>query len=109
MLALPRRIFAVQYAARRIALETKMTVLQFFTPPADQNDFSNPADYKAFTKIWSRNVDGFTQQAILGNPWTATYSAFQNNYIRCRLTFRRVPLTFRIVRLLAAVIGRRRL
>jgi hypothetical protein len=56
-------------------------LLQRFTLPGCNNDFADdPAKYEALAAAWSRNVDGFTRQAIFGNPWTATNAAAQTGY-----------------------------
>jgi hypothetical protein len=57
-----------------------MSILPFFLPPAQQGDFKDPNQYQKFVRLWSTYVNGFTQQAILGNPWTATYSQYQDYY-----------------------------
>lgn len=41
-----------------------------FGTPAYQDDFGSPAEYQAFTSFWSANVLRWTQQAIIGNPWS---------------------------------------
>jgi hypothetical protein len=60
---------------------TKSYQLQRFTTPACNNDFpDDPARYEQLANLWSRNLDGFTQQAICGNPWNAQYQAAQTGY-----------------------------
>lgn len=60
---------------------TKTYQLQRFTTPAFNNDFpDDPATYEKLAQAWSQNVEGFTQQAITGNPWNSLYSAAQTGY-----------------------------
>lgn len=55
--------------------------LQRFTTPACNNDFpEDPALYAQLAAAWSQNVEGFTQQAIAGNPWNETFAAAQTGY-----------------------------
>lgn len=61
-----------------------MSTLSQFDPPAgqDQSDFSSePSERDAFRARWSQSVEGWTQQAILGNPWNQTNSAYQDSYV----------------------------
>jgi hypothetical protein len=52
-----------------------------FTLPACNNDFpDNPAAYEQLAAAWSQNVNGFTNQAITGNPWNMLYAAAQTAY-----------------------------
>lgn len=52
-----------------------------FTLPACNNDFPNdPASYEKLATLWSQNVNGFTQQAILGDPWNSQDQANQTGY-----------------------------
>ncbi|HYO73413.1 MAG TPA: hypothetical protein VEU33_45840 [Archangium sp.] len=52
-----------------------------FTTPACNNDFpDDPASYEQLAQLWSQNVNGFTQQAITGNPWTSQFQAQQTGY-----------------------------
>jgi hypothetical protein len=57
-----------------------MSILPFFLPPAEQDDFKDPNQYQKFVRLWSTYVNGFTQQSILGNPWTATNAQYQDYY-----------------------------
>ncbi|HEX2645296.1 MAG TPA: hypothetical protein VHU81_20025 [Thermoanaerobaculia bacterium] len=51
-------------------------VLKAFGTPAFQKDFaSNPALQAELDRIWSLNVNQWTQQAIVGNPWTSNYDS----------------------------------
>lgn len=60
---------------------TKSYQLVRFTTPGCNNDFpDDPASYEKLATAWSQNVDGFTNQAITGNPWNALYSAAQTAY-----------------------------
>lgn len=60
---------------------TKSYQLQRFTTPACNNDFPNdPVAYEQLADAWSQNVDGFTNQAIIGNPWTTLYASAQTAY-----------------------------
>lgn len=55
--------------------------LQAFTTPGCNNDFpDDPAAYARLAALWSQNVNGFTQQAITGNPWNSLYSSAQTAY-----------------------------
>ncbi len=52
-----------------------------FTTPACIDDFpDDPAKYQRLAALWSQNVDGFTQQAICGDPWNSQYQANQTGY-----------------------------
>ncbi len=60
-----------------------MPKLLLYRSPADQakKDFAaNPALLDQFDKLWNTNVNGFTQQSIVGNPWTASNSSNSTNY-----------------------------
>lgn len=60
---------------------TKTYQLVRFTTPACNDDFpDDPAAYEQLAQLWSQNVDGFTQQAITGNPWNSLYQAQQTAY-----------------------------
>lgn len=60
---------------------TKMFQLVHFTTPGCNNDFpNNPTAYAKLVQAWSQNVNGFTNQAITGNPWNALNSAQQTGY-----------------------------
>src|SRR5581483_6385847 len=61
--------------------KTKSYRLVRFTTPACNNDFpDDPATYERLAALWSQNVDGFTNQAIAGNPWNSLYAAAQTGY-----------------------------
>lgn len=60
-----------------------MPKLSMFRSPADQakKDFAGKPDLLSrFDQHWNTNIDGFTQQSILGNPWTASHSSNSTNY-----------------------------
>jgi hypothetical protein len=60
---------------------TKTYQLVRFTTPACNNDFpDDPASYEKLAAAWSQNVEGFTQQAITGNPWNSLYASQQTGY-----------------------------
>ena len=60
---------------------TKTYQLVRFTTPACNDDFpDDPAAYEQLAQLWSQNVDGFTQQAITGNPWSSLYQSQQTAY-----------------------------
>ena len=58
-----------------------MPPLSAFSTPAKQQDFppGSPQQTK-LDALWSIRVEGFTQQAIVGNPWTSEYQANQTSY-----------------------------
>ncbi|AKT37529.1 hypothetical protein [Chondromyces crocatus] len=52
-----------------------------FLPPADLKDFSDqPRKQDALDAQWNDNLGGFTQQAILGNPWNVIGASYQDWY-----------------------------
>lgn len=58
-----------------------MAKLTQFSIPAKQEDFPPDSEqYKQLCIDWSRNVDGFTQQSITGNPWAGTNQQDQTSY-----------------------------
>jgi hypothetical protein len=58
-----------------------MAVLAAFGTPAFQVDFpDDPAQQQQMNAAWSQRVDGFTQQGIVGNPWSDTNAANQTAY-----------------------------
>lgn len=62
-----------------------------FSPPARQNDFpGDPQGYAALLAAWNINVNAWTQQAILGNPWNAVNGDNQTYYYN-PLTTSNVP------------------
>jgi len=57
--------------------------LPCFRSPADQatRDLAAaPALLARFEDLWNQNLNAFTAQSIVGNPWQATYSASATNY-----------------------------
>jgi hypothetical protein len=60
-----------------------MPKLSMFRSPADQAETDlarNPTKLAEFKNLWNTYVNGFTQQSILGNPWTATHASHSTNY-----------------------------
>jgi hypothetical protein len=58
-----------------------MSTLKAFSPPADQQDLAgDPSLQSQLDQHWNTNVDGFTQQAIVGNPWSSTNASDQTAY-----------------------------
>jgi hypothetical protein len=48
-------------------------MLDAFSPPAFQKDFAgSPAKQRELDARWSRNVNQWTEQGIVGNPWTSS-------------------------------------
>ncbi len=58
-----------------------------FNTPADIHDFpeGSPED-QAVCSQWNTNMTGFTQQAILGNPWNLLYASNQVDYFDTSVT-----------------------
>jgi len=53
-----------------------------FMTPAGIVDFpDDPAKQAAMNALWSQRVSGFTDQAILGNPWQSQYADHQDYYV----------------------------
>jgi hypothetical protein len=63
--ALPRSLRAQASQCPGIAGST----LAAFSTPACVRDFASAASQKEMDDRWSRNVDQWTEQAIVGNPW----------------------------------------
>jgi hypothetical protein len=64
-----------------------MPPIKKFDPPALLKDFPNDPDKQArLDSLWDQNANGWTRQAILGNPWNAEYSAYQTFYYNPRET-----------------------
>lgn len=58
-----------------------MSTISRFWTPANIQDFSYDASLQAAMDAqWNTNLDGFTQQAIAGNPWNSTYAPVASNY-----------------------------
>ena len=57
-------------------------VLKAFTLPAGQNDFpGDPHKHAALVASWTRTLGAFTEQAILGDPWTSEHDHDRSWYI----------------------------
>ncbi|MFN6536726.1 MAG: hypothetical protein RM021_010165 [Nostoc sp. EkiNYC01] len=55
-----------------------MAFLEYFQPPANQNDFPNdPNKHQELLDFWTTNVSGWINQAIVGNPWNVTNASNQ--------------------------------
>jgi hypothetical protein len=53
-----------------------------FMTPAGIVDFpDDPIKQAALNALWSERVSGFTDQAILGNPWQSQYADHQDFYV----------------------------
>lgn len=58
-----------------------MSTLPKFDPPAKIKDFADdPSKQAALDEGWNTSADGWTEQCILGNPWTVLYASNQNFY-----------------------------
>lgn len=53
---------------------------QFRTPAGIQDFESNPSKQIAMNELWSSNLDEFTQQGMLSNPWNSTNTPPVTNY-----------------------------
>lgn len=53
---------------------------QFRTPAGIQDFTENPLKQQAMNSFWSNNLDGFTQQGMLNNPWNSTNTPATTNY-----------------------------
>jgi len=62
--------------------ETDLTTsgFQFRTPAAIQDFSDTPAKQEAMNELWSANLNGFTQQGMLSNPWNTTNTPPTTNY-----------------------------
>ncbi|MFO0587619.1 MAG: hypothetical protein U0441_08770 [Polyangiaceae bacterium] len=65
---------------------TSPLIRQFWTPAHQQDFKDDPTKQSALDALWTSNLDGFTQQGILGNPWNATSSTNNTAYFN--------PLTY---------------
>jgi len=54
--------------------------LDRFHTPARIRDLPDPAKQALLDEAWNINANGWTQQAILGNPWNALYQGDQTYY-----------------------------
>lgn len=76
------------WLARRALAETASTAsaapagaLPRFDPPALLRDLADrPAKQARLDREWNVNANGWTEQAILGNPWTSLFAAHQVYY-----------------------------
>lgn len=57
-----------------------MSQFKFRTPAGIQDFANSPAQQAALNDLWSSNLDGFTRQAMLGNPWNAINVPPATNY-----------------------------
>jgi len=58
-----------------------MSTLKSFSTPANIQDLSNaPAMQQQLNELWNTNVNAFTRQAIIGNPWNSIGNSNQNYY-----------------------------
>lgn len=56
-------------------------VLKAFSTPAYIEDLKHKPELQAaLNQAWNDNCNGWTEQAILGNPWTSLFQAFQDYY-----------------------------
>jgi len=53
---------------------------QFRTPAAVQDFPNDPIKQQTMNAFWSNNLDGFTQQGMLNNPWNSTNTPPATNY-----------------------------
>lgn len=53
---------------------------QFRTPAGIQDFQNDPSKQMAMNKLWSANLDEFTQQGMLSNPWNTTNTPAVTNY-----------------------------
>jgi hypothetical protein len=60
--------------------EVQQSTFQFRTPAGIQDFTENPGKQKAMNEFWSNNLDGFTQQGMLNNPWNSTNTPETTNY-----------------------------
>ena len=64
-----------------------MSVLTAFDPPACQQDFGHDAELQQRLNVaWSTRVEGFTEQAIVGNPWNYAHASDQTSYFNALKT-----------------------
>lgn len=53
---------------------------QFRTPAAVRDFADSPEKQKELDLLWSKNLDGFTQQGMTGSPWNVTNTPATTNY-----------------------------
>ena len=56
------------------------STFQFRTPAGIQDFDNNSLKQKAMNTLWSSNLDGFTQQGMLNNPWNTINTPKTTNY-----------------------------
>jgi hypothetical protein len=56
------------------------SAFQFRTPAGIEDFQSDPSKQMAMNKLWSSNLDEFTQQGMLSNPWNSTNTPAVTNY-----------------------------
>jgi hypothetical protein len=70
------------WSRRSFAAEQK--TLPFFATPANQaqRDLAeDPQALQRFVASWSRAMDGWSEQAIVGKPWNQTANGERTNYV----------------------------
>ena len=73
------------------------TIKSFSTPAKIQDLAVEPAAQDQLNELWSIYVEGFTRQAILGDPWNSVGNAYQNYYYNALETDIPIPTTDRAV------------
>ena len=71
---LPRAVLAAVQAEKTGPLDFR------FCPPANVEDFPPGPQRAALHWRWNLNVNGWTEQAIVGNPWTSNLDAPRSYY-----------------------------
>lgn len=62
-------------------VEAAAAKLPYFDPPAMQNDFGTDHQaYQRFVASWSKEVDNWTEQAIVGDPWSVDFDHDRSAY-----------------------------
>lgn len=56
------------------------STFQFRTPAGIEDFQSDPSKQMALNELWSANLDEFTQQGMLSNPWNSTNTPPVTNY-----------------------------
>lgn len=69
------------------------TLLREFSPPARWEDFPPGALRDELHRRWDRNVNQWTEQAILGNPWTSNLDSDRSFYFNPKTTAVPAPPT----------------
>jgi len=73
-------------SAPKTAPQPTGTGFQFLTPATQQDFPDDPAKQAALNTQWNTNVNGFTQQAIVRDPWNLTNATGITNYINPAVT-----------------------